>query len=350
MAAAKQPNNTPVEELLRRRRIYLDNGKNVRKAADIIGIGRTTLRSSLGRLAQMEADGKLPTESEIVFPDFPEEHEDIEKTIDYLASSFEKRQASYSAHTWYGVKVTGNKPIGILWIGDPHLDDNGCNWPTLKQHIEICKQPGIYGANIGDTTNNWAGRLVRLYANQDTSVKTARRLADWFMLKAGIRWLVFLLGNHDQWGDGAEILAQMAKRYGTQKLVCHDWEARFRLVFPNGWEPRIYAAHDFPGSSQWNPLHGPMKEGQLGQAADLYVCGHKHNWATFTFENPGKGSIQSFIRVRGYKFLDDHARHLGKHEQETGCSILTIFDPRDQSIVSFENVAKGADYLAKLRS
>jgi len=294
--------------------------------------------------------GSEEQESEISMPEFPEHDVDIEEVIDHLSTRFNKRKASYAAHTWYPVTVRDNKPIGVLWFGDPHLDDNGCNWPVLRHHTDLCSNvEGLYGANIGDTTNNWAGRLVKLYANQDTSVQTARRLAEWFMLKSGVPWLVWIIGNHDAWGDGAEILARMGSQFGTQKVVCHDWESRFRLVFPNGWEPKIFAAHNFAGHSQWNPLHGPMKEGQMGQMADIYIAGDKHNWATFSFENASRGGIQHFVRVRGFKFLDDYARHMGIAEQSRGCSIMTIFDPGTQNINVFEDVDAGAKYLKMIR-
>lgn len=285
----------------------------------------------------------------VTLPDFPDDDAPIEDIIAMMERRFEKRRAAYDAHAWFPVQVPDDKPIGILWFGDPHVDDNGCNWSLLRQHCQICDQTeGLYGANIGDTTNNWHGKLIRLYANQDSSVKTARRLAKWFMLESGVRWLLWLIGNHDAWGDGAEILTRMGAN-GTQKVVCHDWDATFRLVFPNGWEPRVYAAHDFPGNSQWNPLHGPMKMGQMGVEADLYVCGHKHNSAEFGFENAARGIYQHFVRVRGYKFMDEYARRIGKTEQKHGSGCLTIFDPRDRTITRHMDIEKGAAFLTSLR-
>jgi hypothetical protein len=56
----------------------------------------------------------------------------------------------------------------------PHVDDNGCNWPLLKHHAELCRTtPGLYAINLGDSSNNWTDRLIKLYAQQDWSVKTA---------------------------------------------------------------------------------------------------------------------------------------------------------------------------------
>lgn len=315
------------------------------KAAVALGMPRTTL-SSRYKMAVDRLDH--PDPPNIQLPDFPDEDIPIEDIIKTMSRRFEKRHASYAAHTWFPIKIKTDEPIGVLWMGDPHTDDNGCNWPILKRHVEICRDTdGLYAVQIGDVTNNWIGRLQRLYAEQDTSVSTARRLSEWLMLDAGVDWLVWLMGNHDSWGDGAAILAQMAKR-GTKKIICHDWEARFRLVFPNGWEARVFAAHDFKGHSMWNPLHGPMKAGAMGPEADIYVCGHKHNWATFTYENAARGREQHFIRVRGYKFLDDYARRLGIIEQEGGCSMLTVFDPNRKSITTFSDVERGAEFLTAI--
>lgn len=271
--------------------------------------------------------------------------------IELQRKRFEKRAKSFDAHTWFRIEVPEDRAIAIDFHGDPHLDDNGVNWPVLLANIETHKAtPGLFGVNIGDVTNNWQGRLAALYAQQDTSVKTARRLIEWYMADSGVRWLVWLLGNHDVWGDGAEVLAQMLRRYGTQKIVCHDWEARFILAFPNGWETKIFTAHNFKGSSQFNPLQGPMKEGIVGQDADLYVCGHLHNSGIFQFENAARGHDQTFIRVRGFKFLDDYARHLGVHEQRSGCSTTVVFDPKAKHLTPFRDVAAGAAYLTLLRN
>lgn len=304
-------------------------------------------------LTPSKPDGRtVPDQSppDIQLPNFPDEDIPIEQIIDLQAERFTKRMASHEAHTWFPVKIRDQLPIGIMWFGDPHLDDNGCNWPELRAHVNLCRDTeGLYGANVGDTTNNWAGRLVRLYAEQDTSVKTARRLAEWFMLHSGVSWLIWILGNHDAWGDGSAILAQMAKRHGTQKLICHDWEARFSLKFPNGWEPRIYAAHNFKGNSIWNPMHGPMREGQIGEDADLYVCGDRHTSGEFGFENVSRGRYQRFVRVRGFKFMDDYARRGGFKEQREGCSALTIFDPDKRSISVYMDVEEGAEVLTYKR-
>jgi Calcineurin-like phosphoesterase len=291
-------------------------------------------------------------DEELEFPQFPSDDVPVERIIQLQTERFKARMASHAAHTWYKVKVKSNEPIAIVWFGDPHVDDNGCDWPTLMKDIELVSStPGVYGANLGDTTNNWFGRLAHLYSNQDTSKKTAQKLAKWFLSEAGIPWLIVLLGNHDMWADGSVLLSNLVKG-GAAKIMMHEWEARFQLEFPNGHKVRIHAAHDFPGNSQWNPLHGPMKQAMWGEEAHLLACGDKHNWSIFRWENARRGLTQTVIRARGYKFMDDYARNLGLPEQRRGCSITTVIDPSKppgEGIAAFDDVATAIAFLKSLR-
>lgn len=347
MAANKAPDDPAYAETLK---AYLSCGENAAETGRVLGISRAAVQNRVKRARASEAPAVAAAASTISLPEFPDDDISTVDIIAHMSKRFQKRKASFDAHSWFEVKVSDSKPIGVLWFGDPHVDDDGCNWPVLTRDAELCRTtPGLYGANIGDSTNNWSDRLVKLYANQDTSVATARKLARWLMLDSGIQWLVYLLGNHDLWGDGATILAQMAKLHGTQKIVCHDWEARFVLKFPNKQEFRIFAAHDFAGHSMWNPLHGPLRASKIGGEADLYVCGHKHNWGVYRYENADRGRIQTVVRARGYKFLDDYARRLGIIEQQAGCAILTVFDPNTGSLLAFDDAPTGADYLTWLR-
>lgn len=292
----------------------------------------------------------------VTFPDFidGDDEEPIEDVIDRMSRNYERAKAAADKKKWYRVEIHDRRPIGVLFMGDPHLDDNGCNWPVLRQHVAIAQAPGIYAVNIGDTTNCWGGRLVRLYANQDTSVQTARRLAEWLMLDSGVRWLLWLLGNHEHMGDGGPLLAEMNKRYGTNAIPLLDWQADFVLAFPNGAEFRVSCAHDFPGNSMWNPNHGAVKAARFGKDMDLLVHGHLHNWAISQWELAEQGCAPLMVRTRGYKHLDSYATRIGAHEQEEGQSVLVIFDPDAKSkagrVTAFVDVEKGADYLRFLRS
>ncbi len=339
------------EQCLERLRAYKKYG-SAKAASEAIGLNRQSIQLGVD---ECKRRGLELGDDKLILPDFPVDDVPIERVLDLMEERSQLRKQSYEAHTWFPVKIRDEKPLGILWFGDPHLDDNGCDIKLIRRYAELCAATdGLYGANIGDSSNNWSGRLAALYAKQDASVKTARRLVQWFMLESGIKWALWLVGNHDAWGDGSEILALMASKHRTQKIVCHDWEARFVLEFPNGAQIRVNAAHDFAGNSMWNPLHGAVKTAKFGDNIDLLVCGHRHNWAIASWEMAAQGNIPVMIRVKGFKTYDDYAMRLGHYEQREGAAILTVIDPKASTkagrVTAFADVEAGTEYLTWLRS
>lgn len=325
-----------------------------RAAADTLGISRSTLQHRLDLAEQRNITPAITVE----FPDFVEdgdENEPIDEIIRRMSRNYARAKKAHDLRQWFPVKILSDLPIGILFVGDPHLDDPGCAWPILERHVEICRETeGLFGVNIGDSANHWGGRLIKKYADQDTSAKTGRRLIRWFLLESGVSWLVWLHGNHEHMGDAIPIIEEMNRAYGTRKVPMFDWEARFILQFPNGTEFRINCAHDFPGNSMWNPNHGPVKAARFGDRIDLLVCGHKHNWAVSQWELPDQGSTPLMVRTRGYKHMDDYAKKIGFYDQEEGQSILVVFDPSATTVAgrmtAFVDVEKGAEYLKYLRN
>ncbi len=349
--------------------IFLNDPEiSLTKAAQLVGTNKNTMGRMIADVTGLSCKENttaevavalrdyLNTTDEVVYPEFPDDDLPVEEIIDTMSRRFEKTKESYKAHTWFPLKINIDGPVGILFVGDPHIDDNGCDWPTLKRHVELAAETrGVYAVNIGDTTNNWVGRLMRKYADQDSSIKTARRLAQWLMHDCGITWLAWLLGNHDAWNDGAEVLAQMAAKRGTKRIVTHDWEARFVLEFPNGMRFKVFAAHDFPGHSMYHPMHGPLKASRFGaDDIDLFVAGHKHTWGIQQTELAEKGrTAPLLLRVRGYKFFDDYARHLGLPEQQEGQSCLVVINPDALTLTGrampFFDIEQGIKFLKHLR-
>lgn len=322
----------------------------VSEAARRMGISRSTMRHRLRIVDRLQEFDK-PHGADVGFEPTPPDDIPIDEVIAQQARRFRLRHTAAKARDWPAVSVADDRAIGILWFGDPHLDSDGCNWPLLQEHIALCKSgDGVYGANIGDTTDNWAGRLMRLYAEAETSKKTARRLAKWFLTESGVDWLVWLFGNHDEWNDGAEFL----RLYNVNGIRMEEWQARFRLRFSNGRECKIHAAHNFPGSSIWNSLHGPQRAAHTKADAHLYIAGHTHNWALHQEESASRGFTYWLARARGYKYLDAYADNLGHMPQREGAAILTVIDPVATSdagfVQCFADPAEGVDYLRWKRS
>jgi hypothetical protein len=300
-------------------------------------------------LARYNAKPNLETE-DVIFPDLPSSELDPKELIKQASIRFERHQAARDARRWMEIKIKTNKPIGVAFVGDPHVDDSGCNWPLLERDIGILeKTPGLFATNMGDLTNNWVGRLIRLYADQEMSKKQAWKLAKYVMRDAGINWLCHILGNHDAWNDGPYLI----KANAAPQVPVEDYQARFQLVFPNGQRVRIHAAHDFPGHSQWNELHSAKKKSMMGEQADIYACADKHNWAIQEGENADRGFVYWLIRARGYKHLDHYADQLGFSSQKNGATITAIINPAVEGprrIRCFPELEEAAEFLTYLRA
>ena len=294
------------------------------------------VRIDYGMFSQEYSIAPLPS------PDLP-----IEEIIAHREKAFEAQQEYNDAVEWLPINMTSNKPIMLCPVGDPHLDDDGCNWPVLKRDIETFKSPGVFCVNVGDTINNWAGRLVGKYADQETSLKTAVRLGRWFVDQA--KWLVWIRGNHDLWTPEGAIDVKARE-------VTHvaDWEAKFKLFFPNGQKFLFDVAHHFKGSSIYNRLHGGLKKAKFsGAVADFYISGHTHEWGIITDEHDDSHKIVNVIKVRGYKFHDEYAIKNGFGEQQYGSSVGIVIDPTKtgaERVSVFPSIQAGNEYLQYLRA
>jgi hypothetical protein len=240
--------------------------------------------------------------------------------------------------------------IGILHFGDPHVDDDGCDIEAIERHTDLVNRTeGLFAANVGDTTNNWVGRLAKLYGEQATSAAQAWKIAEWFVNRCD--WLYMIGGNHDLWSGSGDPLRWIAKH---QNSLYKSSEARIALRFPSGLEVRVNARHDHSGSSIWNPAHGPMKAALMGTRDHLYVAGHKHESAYSVLKDAISGITMHAMKVASYKIYDRYAKERGFRDNCLSPCALTTINPALPSdhpdlIKAFWDPEEGADYLTYLR-
>ena len=316
-------------------RVYEHLNVDERRAAEIWGKETTADEASVIQtaLTSVVAPAELPIE----LPSAEELRERRRK-------QFERKQIVEEAKKLIPVRVRLDGPIGILHFGDPHLDDDGTNIALVERHVEIVnKTKGMLGANVGDTTNNWVGRLARLYGQQSTSAAEAWVLAEWFV--SSVAWLYMLAGNHDLWSGAGDPIKWMQKCVATGYQAT---EARMELCFPNGRKVRVNARHDFSGYSMWNPAHGAMKAAWLGFRDHINTCGHKHISGYGLVKDPDTGVLCHCIQIGSYKLFDRYAKEKGLREQHISPCAVTIIDPdaNETGLVSvFHDPAEGAEFL-----
>lgn len=325
------------------------NGWNIGATCRELGrYGSGGLERRLRKLRQRAADNApapvltVPPSSDIPLADL----------VAQRKRRFEQRQKHEEGRKLIGVTVKSGLPIGILHFGDPHIDDDGTDIALLEEHARLVRDtPGLYGANVGDTTNNWVGRLAKLYAEQGTSAADGWRLAEWFVREVK-NWLYLVGGNHDAWSGAGDPMKWIAGQLGA---FYQDSEVRLALRFPGPREVRINCRHDFAGRSQYNPAHGPMKALFFGVRDHLAIAGHTHESAYGVLKDPDTGITMHAVRVASYKVYDRYAREKGFRDQHLGPACLTVIDPRlppthPDLIKAWWDPREGAEYLRWARS
>lgn len=309
-------------------------------------------RSTFNHRVQAAKSQNIKIDSEQVqLPQFPDDDIPVEDILNTMERRFKKRHSAKIARDWYKVKIKNdNRAIGLCFVGDPHIDSNGCNIELLRRDVSLMKQPGFFGVNIGDTTDgDWPGRLMRLHAKSDQSMETARRLAEWF-LNDTVEWLAWIMGNHDLWGADSDLL----KAKNIKNIPMSDWAAKWQIEFDNGRRCKIVSSHDFAGRSIWNSLHSNQRAATTTVEAHIFASGHTHNWAIHQEENAHREFVYWLIRSRGYKFIDEYGERLGHASQQHGATICAVIDPLAKSeatfVQCFSDLAEASEYLIWKRS
>lgn len=322
-------------------------------AAAALSISRSTFdsryRSALAAGYRAHAEPQRDFEHAPI----PSERVPVDELVERRKSQFAQKARHEEATKLRAVKVNLDGPIGILHFGDPHVDDDGTDIAALERHTDLVnKTEGLFAANVGDTTNNWVGRLARLYGEQSTSAVEAWDLAEWFIGRC--EWLYMISGNHDAWSGAGDPIRWMKGKDRRGKATPYASEVRLALRFPNGAEIRVNARHDFAGSSIYNPAHGAMKALTWGVRDHIAVCGHKHVSGYGVVKDPDTGIACHAIQVASYKKFDRYAKERGFRDQTLSpCALTTInpaLAPTDPDLVKvFWTPEEGADYLRFLR-
>jgi len=249
-----------------------------------------------------------------------------EELLQNLTSKYKKEKELQNALKLRKVDVLLDGPIGLAFFGDPHLDDPGCAWPDLQRDVQICQDtPGIFAVDVGDDTNNWVGRLQKLYAEQDVTTTQALQLIEWFM--GALPWLLRIKGNHDEWntekGDVADYIQKMLGQMG----ILAGSGQRMQLILPNGADVFMHVRHDFPGGSQFNPAHGMVRETLWNFRDHILVCGHRHHTGYIPIWHNEPARLCHGFRCGTYKDFDKYAKEKGFKESNWGRSLGATIEP-----------------------
>lgn len=245
-------------------------------------------------------------------------------------------------------------PFGIAMIGDPHIDNPGCNLDLLIRHTKlIAETDGLFAVCVGDLQDNWVGRLARLWAGQGIAARDSQRLVDWWLNQFGGKLFALCEGNHDCWAQGMSGFTPLAWIESKLGTVLENHGVRLRVTSRDGETVTVNMRHDFPGRSQYNAAHGPNKSLLFGCRDDVAVAGHTHEFGFGVRLDPETRKPMHAVRLGSYKHSDDYARTLGLLDNNvTECAVLMVDpnepDPRHRTWIE-TNPFRAARTLANMR-
>jgi hypothetical protein len=349
------------DAILRETLAAIAEAGSITEAAKALGLSRTTLTSRWERAKQWAAaQGVQPPTVGLAKPvqpkaftvdDLPSELPTAEELLARRRKEFARKAAAKDARHLVPVQVKIDGPIGLAIVGDPHVDDPGCDIELLERHIAVLNgNSALLPLAIGDFSNNWVGRLARLHAEQTTSAAESWVLVEW--LVQSLHWLAMIAGNHDVWSGSGDPIQWMARAARTT-YEAHG--VRLGLRLPSGREIRLNARHDFRGKSAWNNAHGIGKAAQMGWRDHILTAGHTHVSGIQVVRDPMTGLISHCLRVGSYKTHDRFADELGLPNQTfTVCPVIVLrpqfSDDDNRLLTTFFDPETASEFLTWLRS
>jgi hypothetical protein len=284
------------------------------------------------------------------FDDLPH---DGEETAEELIAALTRRHATRKAHhdaaKLRQVQVNIDGPIMLAFFGDPHVDDPGCAWGDLERDVRLCRETeGVLAVDVGDDSNNWVGRLAKLYAHQEITAKQSLKLIEWLM--GSLPWLLRIKGNHDNWNTEKGDVSDYIHRLFGQIGGLEESGARLELNMPSGAAVRLHVRHDFPGGSQFNPAHALVRETLFGHRDHILACGHRHTTGYIPIWHNDPRRLCHGFRVGAYKDFDHYAKEKGFQEGNWARSLAAVIDPDHigdpvRYIKPFFSLEDATDYL-----
>lgn len=331
---------------------FLNNGQKGGRSqiASDTGLSQPVVRRHLRKLRDL---GEIPESGDKKTGDFqapqlPDQERSLDDILSHRKDEFKRNSDWLASRKLIPIKINLDGPIGITHIGDPHVDNPGCDIAQLERHLNVINDTeGMLGANVGDAQDNWIGRLANLYESTTVTKAEAWKLVEWMVNR--VDWLYLIGGNHDVWSGGNDPLKWIVgnrEKFG----IFENHAVRLNLKFPNGKAVRVNARHDFPGHSQWNAGHGLAKAAKMGARDHVLVCGHKHVSAVGVEKCPQTGLISHLLRVATYKTVDDYAIKSGFPDGNISPAAVTIIDPQyadddPRLITVLHDVEEAAEYL-----
>ncbi len=284
----------------------------------------------------------------------PEDSRD-ETTEEFLSRMFAQAERSVQkakAQRHATIKLASDRPVGITFLGDQHIDTKGTDLHFLKRTADyVAEMDGLYAILLGDLLQN---NIV--HRDKDVrSVADQMRFADLYIQWMRGKLLGGVTGNHDDWTVAAA---------GFDHIKALANKHRFHVV-PDEliWKVQVHSPHDvddvtaewalatrhqFRRHSNLNPLHACWRwlEEQVGSwevVPDVLVLAHNHSAAVGVHNYAGKDVWG--IRMGSAQIDSAYARSKGFQDFRPTAPVAVLPPTRRERLVCFSDADQAVQHL-----
>jgi hypothetical protein len=301
--------------------VFRQSSFNTSETARRLKVKRTTVRKSI----QIAIRDGLLTEDEARQTTAP--------SIEDYMSARSRKIAAYQAKKRKGdwrkpvMTTLTSEPYRLKIFGDPHLDNDGCNYELFEKHwLEMSVENRIFGICVGDWFDNWTRALAHLYQEHSTPPTDAWVCLEHLMEERGDALIAACSGNHDDWsqGPGVDPIDLLMKRHG----VLYRQGAIRVAVQHEGCEPMFWAIrHKWRGKSMYSAAHWAASHINVMWRDDLMVGGHIHQ-DDYRIVEGHDGTRCTAVQVSAFKEIDSFADTHGFTGQKISPVWDVVIDPK----------------------
>jgi hypothetical protein len=280
---------------------YRRNRFNVSASARSMGLERPAMQRRLREAVKRNILG----DEEMNPPNTPR-RDDLLAARERKLAAFQRKSSRGNWRKLIPVELP-NRPFRLKVFGDPHLDDDGCDFALFERHWrEMDAETGVYGVCIGDWFNNWLRALGHLWKDTTTPPSDAWLLFEGLMEERGEALLGACSGNHDDWTHGPIDPVEMLMRQNG--VPYRKGAIRLELRFPEADPVTVALRHKWRGRSQYSHAHGMVRALTFNNWYDnILVGGHIHVDEGRTWTCPETGRHATVCQVSAFKAFDDFA-------------------------------------------
>ena len=253
-----------------------------------------------------------------------------------------QEHSSASARRRYSqeIRLKGDLPSCLVFSSDWHCGNAYTDYRRLYEETElVADTPGMYAVTLGDSHDNWVGKLEGIQRYQPISLAEEMALVRDRLLRlcnAG-KLLAVVSGNHEARTDKLagvdwtrEVLADHAVLYDQDEIqaTLTLGEAAWRLKLRHQWRYR----------SILNPFHPFWRDLERADDWDMAVGGHVHSgshWAKLDHMDPALGhpTDRYAVLLGTYEYDSKYARMVGLGRHVASGAVAVIYYPSGEVLM-----------------